>query len=114
MKNSKSPIKFLGALSGMAGAAAGTAGIGSLFGGGNPGSFQGRNQGIIGGTAGQNTGVGTGIVGQGVDLFGQGASGQFGLGAVQAANGVYGNMAGSQFNYGQQGMFRKSSKYDNK
>ena len=111
MKNSKSPINFLGALSGMAGTAAGTAGIGSLFGRGSS-NYVGANQGM-GWANNQNTGVGTGVVGQGVDLFGHGASAQLGPGAVQAASGIYGNVAGSQFNRGQQGMFRKSSKYDN-
>ena len=112
MKNSKSPIKFLGALSGLAG----TAGVGSLLGGGSS-NYVGANQGM-GWANNQNTGVGTGVVGQGGDLFGHGASAQFGPGAVQAANGIYGNVAGSQFNRGQQGgIFRKSSpankKYDN-
>ena len=103
MKNSKSPINFIGALSGIAGAAAGTAGIGSLFGGrrGNT-NFTG-----LGGLGEQYAGPGSNPM-AGVD-----PTAQFNPEAVQNMQGIFGGVNARQSAVGGGGIFRNTSKYDN-
>ncbi len=113
MKNSKSPIKFLGALTGMAGAAAGTAGMASIFGGGG-GQYTGGGR--APGTEGLDMG-GASSAGMGSQVVGTtpvtGVAGNFNPAAIQAANGIYGNVNARQSAVGGGGIYRNTSKYDN-
>ena len=101
MKNKKSPLKFVGAAMGAAGAALGTqhllGGLRGLFGRG-------------GGNAARHTGVG----GLGADYAGQGsrvitpatdATAQFNPAAVNTMEGIFGNVAGRQATLGASGMY---------
>ena len=103
----KSPINFVGAAMGTAGAALGTqhllGRLGGLFGGsrGNT-NFTG-----VGGLGEQYAGVGARPAGV-VD-----ASAQFNPEAIHAANGIFGNVNARQAAVGASGIFRKTSKYDN-
>ena len=101
MKNKKSPLKFVGAAMGAAGAALGTqhllGGLRGLFGRG-------------GGNAARHTGVG----GLGADYAGQGSrvitpatdtTAQFNPAAVNTMEGIFGNVAGRQATLGASGMY---------
>jgi hypothetical protein len=107
-----SPIKFVGGALGAAGAAA------SMYGLGQVGTFSGRGQGMpgiapewqgrdMGAAAGGYSGVG------GRDQAVIDASAQFNPAAVQAANGIFGNVNARQAAVGASGIFRNTSKYNN-
>ncbi len=108
----KSPINFVGAAMRTALGRAGTQAIGQL------GIFSGRGQGIqciaaewqgrdMGPAAGGYSGMG------GRDQAITDASAQFNPAAIQAANGIFGNVNARQGAVGASGIFRKTSKYDN-
>ena len=108
----KSPINFVGAAMGTALGLAGTQAIGQL------GTFSGRGQGMpgiapewqgrdMGPAAGGYSGVG----GRNQAVTDAGA--QFNPSAIQAANGIFGNVNARQAAVGAGGIFRNSSKYDN-
>ncbi len=109
----KSPIKFLGGAMGAAGATAGTAfgtqllgaGLSGLFGGGNIAAR--NNQG-----GGTSAGGSIGTIGSQVQPVAD-ASAQFNPAAIQAANGIFGNVNARQGAVGASGIFRNTSKYDN-
>ena len=104
----KSPINFVGAAMGTAGAALGTnhllGRLGGLFGGG--GSNADRHTGV-GGLVGGDAAIGSRPANI-VD-----ASAQFNPEAIHAANGIFGNVNARQAAVGASGIFRKTSKYDN-
>ncbi len=108
----KSPINFVGAAMGTALGVAGTQAMGQL------GTFSGRGQGMpgiaaewqgrdMGPAAGGYSGMG------GRDQAITDASAQFNPTAIQAANGIFGNVNARQGAVGASGIFRKTSKYDN-
>jgi len=112
MKNKTSPAKFLGALSGLAGAAAGTAAT--------TGSVIGSLGGLFGGGGGQYTGRGRAGWTEGMDLGGASSAtiggqvagappvtdvaGNFNPAAVNAMTGIFGNTNARQASLGGSGM----------
>jgi hypothetical protein len=106
----KSPIKFVG----MGTAAA--LGAASMYGLGQVGTFSGRGQGMPGiaagatpgFTGGETGGIGTGPINPNVN-----PGSQFNPEAIQAANGIFGNVNARQAAVGASGIFRNTSKYNN-
>jgi len=107
----KSPIKFVGAAMGTALGAASTYGLGQV------GTFSGRGQGMpgiapewqgrdMGPAAGEYSGVGG-------RMGGMVPGTQFNPEAIQAANGIFGNVNARQAAVGASGIFRNTSKYNN-
>ena len=108
MKKTNSPINFVG----MGTAAA--LGAASMYGLGQVGTFSGRGQGMPGIAAGATPGFTGGEVGGiGGRMGGMVPGTQFNPEAIQAANGIFGNVNARQAAVGASGIFRNTSKYNN-
>ena len=100
----KSPIKFLGAIGSAIGLGS-TAGLAGLLGRG------GGNQGYDAGAGGNA--LDQGYQGIGGRMGGMVPGTQFNPEAIQAANGIFGNVNARQAAVGASGIFRNTSKYNN-